>query len=218
VARRSLPILGRRAAIREAKPRFILFCERKSTEPAYFRALGRAVQASLILELEVLAGQGVAYTVAERASRRARELGLAGTSRRKRDSYEKSDQIWAVFDRDEHPNFADAVLLCQNNRVGIARSNPCFEIWLILHETEYDKSCDRRTAQRQFGSLHPEYDRDGSKLPDCDDLIRRLPIAEERAQRQLARREEEGAPFGIPSTTVHMLTRAMRAAFTSSNR
>jgi hypothetical protein len=205
------PDLRRRPPTREPKRRFTIFCEGRNTEPAYFRTLQRTVK-NAIVNLEVVPAAGVPYTLAEKASARARELGLAGRARRRRDSYEENDEVWAVFDRDEHPRYEEAVALCTRNRVGVGRSNPCFEVWLILHEADYDRPDDRHAVQAHLCTLRPEYLPDGGKLPNCADLITRIEVAEQRADAQLKRREMEGAAFGRPSTTVFLLTRTIRKA------
>ena len=86
--------------------------------------------------IEVIPGAGVPRTVAQKAIEYAR-------SHRSKDSFEENDQVWAVFDRDEHPNFGDAVVRCKESGIGVARSDPCFELWLILHKRDYDRPCDR---------------------------------------------------------------------------
>ena len=92
------------------------------------------------------------------------------------------------------------------------RSDPCFELWLILHERDHDKPCTRQDVQRELECLRSEYDKRRAKTPDCTDMARRVEEAEERAEAQLRRREEESAPHGNPSTTVFLLTRAIRSA------
>ena len=151
-------------------------------------------------------------TVAEHAVAHAQREGLAGRSRERRDSFEESDEVWAVFDRDAHPKFSEAVRLCEENGVKVARSDPCFELWLILHESDYDKACTRWDVQRELESRRPEYNKDGAKTPDCDALVSCVEDAERRGNNQLRRREEEGKPFGNPSTTVGRLARALREA------
>ncbi len=206
--RRRTPGLKRRGPRREPKRRFVLFCEGARTEPAYFDAIKRGC-ASTLIAVEIVGAAGVPMTIAERA---AEEANARGHRRRKRDSFEEDDEIWAVFDRDRHPHFKDAVQRCEDHGVGVARSDPCFELWLILHERDYDRPCDRREAQRELERLHPKYDRSGSKTPDCDDMVRRVEEAEKRAEAQLHLRKEQGDPFGNPSTTVFQLTRAIRDA------
>jgi RloB-like protein len=104
------------------------------------------------------------------------------------------------------------VALCIRSRVGVARSNPCFELWLILHEADFDKPVDSRAVQAHLCKLRPEYDPCSTKTPNCSELIAGIEAAENRAEAQLARREAEGAPYGAPSTTVFCLTRAIRKA------
>lgn len=209
--RRSVPDLKRRRARLEPRRRFILFLEGKKTEPAYFDALKRAWQGALI-EMEVHPGVGVPYTIAEKAVERARELGLDSRKGRRKDSFEERDQVWAVFDRDDHPRFNEAVELCRNHGIGIGRSDPCFELWLILHEQDYDRPNGRHAVQAELRRLRPEYEIDGAKTPNCDDLVTRVEDAERRGERQLKCREEEGEPFGNPSTTVGKLTNEVRKA------
>lgn len=206
--RRAAPALKRRGPRREPKRRFILFCEGQNTEPTYFEAIKRARSGTLIA-VEIVAAVGVPMTIAERA---AEEAQTHRHRRGRRDSFEEGDQVWAVFDRDAHPRFEEAVMLCEQHGVEVARSDPCFELWLILHERDYDQPCDRRKAQRELGCLRTEYDRSRKKMPDCADMVRRVEQAESRAEAQLRCREAEGAPCGNPSTTVFRLTRAIRDA------
>lgn len=206
---------GRDKATREPKRRFLIYCEGENTEPGYFRALRRHLRSALI-EIEV-EPTGAPITIAERAVSRARSEGLAKPSRKRpANSYETGDQVWAVFDRDEHEHFNKAVALCEQHGVQVGRSNPCFEIWLILHFEEFDRQDDRHQVCRHLRSIHPEYDPNGAKTCDWAHLIEAIAAAERRAQVQLVRREQEGFPFGTPSTTVGVLTQAIRDAANAS--
>ncbi len=211
MARRRTPDLKRRRPRREPKRRFILFCEGKKTEPAYFVAIKRACSSALI-EVETNPAAGVPHTLAESAVARARFLGLSRRSRKALNYFEKGDEVWAVFDRDEHPRFNEAVTLCEQAGVRVGRSNPCFEVWLILHIEDFDRPDDRHAVQAHLAKLRPEYDKRGAKTPDCADLVAHVDKAEQRAETQLSRRENEGNPYGRPSTTVGRLIRAIREA------
>ena len=150
--------------------------------------------------------------MAERAIERARSEGLSRRSRRRRDSFEYADQIWVVFDRDQHPRFDEAIGLCNQHGVRIGRSNPCFELWLVLHEQDHDRYENRRAVQELLGRLRPEYDEDRGKIPNCTEMLGRVEEAERRAEILLQRRREGGDPYGNPSTTVGHLTREIRRA------
>lgn len=156
--------------------------------------------------IEPLRGAGAPITIAEKAIEEARKRGLTS----KRRPANPNDQVWAVFDRDEHNNFADAVRKCEENGINVARSNPCFEVWLILHLEEFNRPDGRQAVFDHLCKLRPDYKEGKGRSCDFLTLIRAVEIAEQRAVQQLAAREAEGAPFGPPSTTVHELTKALR--------
>ena len=122
-----------------------------------------------------------------------------------------------MFDRDTHPRFREAVAYCQEAGVQVGRSNPCFELWLILHEQDYNRSNHRRKVQAALMSLRPEYDERGAKTPNCDELVLRVEEAARRAEALLRNRESEDRPCGNPSTTLGRLTRAVREASQSAH-
>ena len=215
MAHRKFRHLKRRRPIREPKRRFIIFCEGKNTEPAYFHALQR-VHRDALVEIETIGGVGVPYTLATAAKAKAQKLGLVPRSRRALNSFEERDEVWVAFDRDEHPRIDEAVLLCEQFGVGVARSNPCFELWLILHCADFDKLDDRHAVQAHLKMLRPEYDQKGRKIPNCDDLIKCIDVAERRAEAQLKHRSAEGGPYSRPSTTVGSLTLAIKIASKAS--
>lgn len=199
--------VNRRSAVRDARVLFTLVLEGRNTEPEYFRVVHQRYGASLI-RLDMVPGAGDPSAIAGRAV----ELLKVAKRESGKNAYEKHDQVWAVFDRDEHPHFDAAIARCQSVGVRVARSNPCFELWSILHHRDHDAPDDRYEVQRQLSALCPEYDPRRGKNVDCSVLIRGLAEAEQRALSQLQRRENERNPFGRPSTTVGELTRAMREA------
>ena len=115
--------LRRRGPTREPKQRFTIICEGQNTEPAYFRALEATVRDALI-QLIVEPAAGVPMTIAQRAVDLARQRRKDRRRRGGTDSYEENDAIWAVFDRDQHPHFDEAVGLCEAKGIGVARSKP----------------------------------------------------------------------------------------------
>ena len=203
--------IRRRGSRREPKVRFILFCEGRNTEPAYFSAI-KKVWTGALVSIESRRGVGVPITIAQEALEFARSEGLAQGSRRRRNLFEERDEVWAVFDRDEHERYEEAVNLCEGNGIGVARSNPCFEVWLILHEQDYDRPDDRHQVQNELQRIRPEYDRAGAKVPNCEEMVARVTDAEERGEVLRRRREDEREPHGRPSTTVGELTKAIREA------
>lgn len=67
-----------------------------------------------------------------------RELNNFAKEYRLRDE----DELWMVIDRDKQSwtqrEIARIARLCIQKRYGFALSNPCFEVWLLLHVKDYN--------------------------------------------------------------------------------
>lgn len=209
MARKS-PDLRRRGPRLEPKKTFYLFCEGKNTEPDYFRALKRRIRDPLINIVDIPAA-GVPLTIAHQSIEQANLIGKGAKRKKAKQSYQEADEVWAVFDRDEHPHIEKAKQLCEVNNVGIAFSDPCFELWLILHIEDFNRACDRHDVQRALTDVDERYDRHGAKTTDFSALLENIEDAEMRADVLLRRRIEERGDTN-PSTTVFRLTRRIRAA------
>lgn len=66
-----------------------------------------------------------------------REAEAAGLDRDKDWNY---PQVWVLFDRDAHPNIREARQLADREGIKVAYSHPCFELWRLLHYTNYTSS------------------------------------------------------------------------------
>jgi hypothetical protein len=197
--------LRRNRATKKPKIKFIIHCEGLNTEPQYLNALKRKYNKALI-EIQAIGGAGEPLTLCQKSHATFRK-NSAQTN-----SFSKNDQYWVVFDRDEHIKFEDALRFCKQKKILVARSNPCFELWLILHRQDYDKACDHHIVQKHLAKLDSSYDPNGAKTLNFDELINTIEEAEARAEAQLKRRTHEDSPFGPPSTTFGHLTRAIRNA------
>ena len=196
--------LKRRRHVREPERRFYICCEGMKTEPAYFKALQDEFNR---VQLEVNPVGGDPQYVAGRAVERQRKI-----RRRRQSSFEEKDQVWAVFDRDQHTTYAAALDRCRATGVHVATSNPCFELWLVLHFKPHNKPAASAHVQRRLHRLFPSYNHEKAPGPDFGDLIDTLEHAEKRARQQLRSRTDEDTPFGNPSTTMVCLIRAIREA------
>ena len=138
MARYIPPPLKRRPPAREPRRRFIIVCEGMNTEPAYFEALKSKIDDAMVV-IRIEPASGVPMTIAKRTVQITKEERSRRRQRGARDSFEERDEVWAVFDRDEHPDFQAAINLCADHGVKVARSNPCFEVWIILHRADYHR-------------------------------------------------------------------------------
>ena len=84
---------------------------------------------------------------AEKAAKQERDENLA------------YDSVWCVFDVDDHPNLPDAQQMARDNRIDLAISNPCFELWLLLHFRESPGMQPRETIRKMLSSHVPGYDK-----------------------------------------------------------
>ena len=162
--------LTRRRSYRQPLPRILIVCEGTETEPSYFMAL-RNREKSLI-DLEIEPG-GVPKTLVEKAAALKRSANKAA----KRDPNLRYDHVWCVFDIDEHPNVGEAVQQARDNGIELAISNPCFELWILLHFEDQTAHIERRALHRACVRHLPGYEK---KVP-FDSLRRYYPDAVRRA-------------------------------------
>jgi len=146
-------------------------------------------------------GAGVPLSVVRRGRQLLRESASEFSDR---------DQAWAVFDRDVHPGFEQAINEAAAGGISTAYSNPCFELWLVLHLRDHDAPAQRAQIQKTLQKLMPAYDPKGSKLADFVAIRDLVEAAERRAEVMDRRRADEGAPRGNPCSTVYKLTREIR--------
>jgi len=110
--------------------------------------------------------------------------------------------VWAVFDCDEHPKISEAMELAAKHRVDVAFSNPCFELWPLLHLEDYGAQDGRQSLQSRLAQLMPSYKHDQEALVDFDQIKDEVMVAVERARKHVRARDLEACPLGNPSTTV----------------
>jgi hypothetical protein len=130
----------RRQAFREPRLRLRLVCGGERTEPTYFRGLKRHVRKPAV-EIRVRSKGGSPKELVEYA----RSIAPIGA--------DEFDEVWCVVDRDEF-DLEPAVICATELDVRLAVSNPCFELWLLLHHEDCTaelgdaKSVLRRLAGR----------------------------------------------------------------------
>ena len=183
------------------KVELVIACEGKNTEPRYFEACVSGYGAGLV-RLRVLPETGVPITVV-RAAIEERNA-LIEMYRESRDSFDCCFRVWAVFDKDDH-EVEEALALANTNQIDVAFSNPCFELWPILHLEDYGRQDGRHLVQRRLRELMPSYDHSQRAEVDFSKLVDTFPVAYRRAEKLLQSRELEDCALGCPSTTVGAL-------------
>ena len=133
--------LNRPAPEREPYDRVLIVCEGERTERSYFEELADRYRLSTA-NIHVVGRGADPRTVVREAKKR---------SRRERRHGETYDEVYCVFDRDEHETFVQACREARDSRVIVAASWPCFEFRPRLHfgysRKPYAKTGGRTAAQ-----------------------------------------------------------------------
>jgi hypothetical protein len=179
----------------------VVFCEGEKTEPQYLEALKKQPEirdaAAVDLRIETGHGGAVPQTL----------VSLAIDARSRAESEEAEiDEFWCVFDVEwprNHPGLSDAVHQARENDIRLAITNPCFELWLILHFNDHGAWLHNDDARRLRRSL------DGS-LGKSLDAAKYMPLVGAATQRavDLETRHQKNAtvfPHDNPSSGMHRL-------------
>ena len=195
--------LRRRPASREPRRRILVICEGAVTEPKYFRALKRLFH-NPALEIEIDDQHGTPKTLVAHAARRKKET--AREAQRQRDAFLAYDEVWCVFDVDEHPLLPEARQQARDNGISLAISNPCFELWALLHFRDQTAAETRQKVRSLLKGHIPRYDKE---LP-APTLMPLLEEAMQRARHLDHLADLAGAPGKNPSTGVYLLIERIR--------
>ncbi|RAY15257.1 RloB domain-containing protein [Actinomadura craniellae] len=174
----------------------VVFCEGVNSEPDYIRGLKKLphVAANTALDLRIHPKQGVPLTLVKMAKEHKWDPEV--------------DECWCIFDVEwprNHPHLPEAVELARANGINLAISNPCFELWLILHYRNHSSFVDTDPAERLSRSM----DNRSGKSIDADAYMPLRKEAAQRAQLLDARHEQDGTrfPHNNPSSGMYKLLR-----------
>ncbi len=199
--------LRRRVAVRTPKRTFLVFCEGTKTEPDYLKALRQdpAVRdsASVDIRVDLEASGAVPLTLvnaaAEARTRTAREQG-------------EVDEVWCLFDVEwprNHPDLPEAKAKADRYDVRLAISNPCFELWLVLHFEDHTAWLDNQAVRK----LIRHHDRSLGKGLDGTQYMPRRANAARRARALAAKHAGDGTEFpdDNPSSGMYLFLEAIES-------
>ena len=132
-------------------------------------------------------------------------------NRRAKRSDQEFDEIWCVFDVDQHPNISQAINDARQSGINVAVSNPCFELWLVLHRQEQTAYIDRHDIQQRSDEVGLTANK--HILPAAEAvLVEAVDTAKQRALALDRRHAGNGsAPRSNPSTNAWRLVDRLRA-------
>lgn len=204
----------RKRTVRPQRTRTLIVAEGEKTEVEYFDYIGSALRTTTVSVQTVGLGRDPLHVV-ERA------IALVGQERKTAaalgDRYNTYDSAWAVFDVDDHERIVEAIEMANKAEINVAVSNPCFEIWLILHQNEHSSFVSSKGAAEGWTKCSG---RTGKQLAKAD-IEGKFEIAKQRAVRldEMHKRNSNRFPKNNPSTSVYKLVEMLtRAAAASSPR
>lgn len=199
----------RRLANREQRRRFLIVLEGAVTEMQYLSAVRRARRIrSADVEL-IPPGPTSPMEIVAKALDLKR--GAA-----KQDGY---DEVWCVFDAEAkitqiaRPNLLQALAYANTHKISVALSNPCFELWLLLHAEDCFGWIDSQQAQSRCGALGMIKEK---HLPQIARILEQYERARNRAAQleEMHNRNMTTNPIQRnPSTRVYLLVDTLFAAF-----
>ena len=193
---------ARGPASREPKRLLLVVCEGKITEPMYIRGFVRKARNATV-EVRIHDEQGDPRKLVEMAKRERDRARVR--ARQQDDDFLAYDEVWCVFDRDQHERFEDACQMARDNQLDLAVSNPCFELWLLLHFRDSPGVQRRDHLQKMLGKFLSGYD----KHFDFERVTDNVDRATMRARRLDQDAERMGEPFRNPTTGVYRLTESI---------
>ena len=197
--RRSAKPLRRTTARRPELRTVVVFCEGKRSESDYVKGLQRLPEIANITTLNLVLDPRpcVPLKLVERAADRLQEPDV--------------DECWCLFDVEwpqNHPKLPEAKELARTTGVKLAISNPCFELWLVLHHQDFNRFENTREMERLSQSIDKR-DRksiDASiYMPLREHAIRRAESLEKRHQSR-----DIVFPLDNPSSGVHHFLKALK--------
>lgn len=113
---------------RSLKKRILILCEGAKTEPNYFNGIKHDLKIRHKLS-------AVDIEVYQPNSYNPDGLVNEAIDKKHKANFRRNpyDAIWLVFDRDFHPHIAKVYQKARKNKIHIAISNICFEVWILMH-------------------------------------------------------------------------------------
>ncbi len=185
-----------------------IVCEGKRTERGYFEEIRKSLRLPTV-RVRVEHADATDPLSIVRAAIEYRQ------DRKDERAWTKEDTTWAVFDGDEHRDanpdrWNDAIQIAQSKDIRLAVSNPCFELWYLLHYRSYTAKVTRQKAFRLLKSHISDYEKAKTLWPSPLE-----PLTNEAIQRakQLVSRVEtnELQLFTNPYTSVYELVESLLA-------
>jgi hypothetical protein len=193
----------RRSPFGGLRRHILIVCEGKVTEVGYFEACRLAFRNASV-KVDIDRRDGAPRTLVQRAIRLRKEAEIRAVKRG--DDFFRYDEVWCVFDVDDRPDLAPLRQEAEQNGISLAISNPCFELWALLHFQGHTSHIERQALTGLLRRRLPDY----QKALPFERIHSGYAQAVQRAAALDRHWEDTEDPGGNPSTGVYRLTERIR--------
>ncbi len=204
--KRTLPkerSLSRSKPKRQPGCRYIIFCEGKITEPQYLRDFAKAHRNELVRVIPVGVGKDPSKVLEDAISRKGVEHAKAKTSG---NSFDTTFSIWCIVDTDDHQKLNSSRQQAKKAGIGFCISNPCFELWVLLHKQDHRAYISSADVQNQLNKALPSYRHSKKPIIPYAEIHHFYSCAHQRAVALKSTNSSDN-----PSTDIYRLLEKIRA-------
>ncbi|MCZ0981235.1 RloB family protein [Streptomyces diastatochromogenes] len=189
----------------DSRPNLLIFSEGEKTEIQYLNDWYKRNRGRVTIQFHDFHGtpRSLVEQAVEAKKKEERE--------ERRGRGRAHSHYWCIFDRDEHPYIPEAFELAASNNIHTAYSNPCIEVWFMLHFQDQSAHIHRHDAQRKSNEyLNCNKSLSGSALAELA-KIDKFEIAKSRAISLDSKHAGDGSPVASnPSSSIWKLMDLIR--------
>jgi hypothetical protein len=182
---------GRRLVKTRSERRKVwIVCEGPKTEKKYFESFRSQKEIRYAnIEIYSISGKNTdPLGIVKYANSHLKEWGV---------DFRGGDGVWCVFDVDSNKDqiLRESYDLAMRKNVQIALSNPCIELWFLIHYQDQHAGLERDQAKSEFKKFQPRYDGEVNNtslnplLPKAIERAKHLNDMHDRAGRKLVTTE-----------------------------
>lgn len=184
---------SRHAPNRIERTTFIILCEGTKTEPFYLKAIKDSYQ---LLNVKLVKSK--AHDL---------EAMLSVIENDPEKQFDGYDHIWCVVDDDAKPQNQRMIPEFKRKNINVAYSNPCIELWFLLHVYYTTGFMNSQEAFEKFKGCYSDYTKSWTLfsmiIPRTDEAIKNAKAL--RSHHESCGNDE----YSCPSTTVDRLVSAL---------
>jgi len=194
--------LSRRSASLAPKLTIYALCEGKNSEPDYLIDFCKLHGNGMVSVIPSRA-MGVPSTIVNLAVAQINKLNKQ--AKKSSDPLDLKFEVWAVFDEDDHPKVKESIIKAKQHNIQVAYSNPCFELWALLHFDDHRQHLHRHPLQSKLESVLSGYDSKKSKKTCAKIMDEHYDIARARAINLEKENKKVGDSKVNPYTDIYIL-------------